>query len=154
VRPEDEYQIVAELVGKGLSGEEKEVILEAYRPSNPKEKVELPKQTVKFSVGQLPHAQAEFKITPSLLQQVGAAVQGQAPPKPGEGSKPEYEEGEWKFVARIARDKREVFPDPEHKTDPASLRVVKKPISVLLFASGPSREYQFVRTLFVREMEK
>src|SRR5262249_42655317 len=33
-------------------------------------------------------------------------------------------------------------------------RVVKKPISVLLVASGPSREYQFLRTFFVREMEK
>jgi RNA polymerase sigma factor (sigma-70 family) len=30
----------------------------------------------------------------------------------------------------------------------------KKPLRVLLFASGPSREYQFLRTLLVREMDK
>jgi len=154
VRPEDTYPVVAELNGHGMAGEEVEVHLDAYRPSNPKERIELPPVKVKFSGGQIPHGQAEFTITPKLFPASGAAVEGQPPAKPGEETKAEYEEGEWRFVARVAKDKREVFPDPEHVTDPASLRVVKKPISVLLMASGPSREYQFVRTFFVREMEK
>ncbi len=152
VRPEDEYQAIVELNGSGLAGEEKDVYLEAYRPSNPKEKIELPPQKVKFGPGQPPHGQAEFKINPSLFPPSAAAAS--QPTKPGETVKQEYEEGEWKFIARIARDKREVFKDAEHRTDPVSVRVVKKPISVLLFASAPTREYQFVRTLFVREMDK
>src|SRR5262249_18689059 len=116
VRPEDEYPIVVEINGPGLAGEEKEVFLEVYRPSNPKEKFELPPAKVKFSAGQLPHAQAEFVVNPSKFPAAAAAADGQPPPKPGEGVKAEYEEGEWKFVARVAKDKREVFPDPEHKT--------------------------------------
>jgi hypothetical protein len=152
VRPEDEFKAVVDVTGEGLSGQEVEVLLDVYRPSDPKSKIELPPQRVKFGQGQPPQAQAEFTINPKV---VGAKpTEGQAPPKPGEGTKPEYEEGEWKFVARVAKDKREVFKDAEHKTDPTSLRVVKKPISVLLFASAPTKEYQFLRTLFVREMEK
>jgi hypothetical protein len=153
VRPEDVFQIFAELNGPGLANEEVEVKLELYKPSNPKERIELPPQKVRFSAGQLPHAQAEFTITPQLPGLAGAG-EGEPPPKPGENAKKEYEVGEWKIIARVAKDRREVFPDPEHKTDPVTLQVQKKPISVLLVASGPSREYQFVRTLFVREMDK
>jgi hypothetical protein len=152
VRPDDEFQIFAELNGIGLAGQEVEVKLEAYKPSNPKEKIEVATQKVRFSVGQLPHAQAEFKMTPK--PEFAGIGDGATPTKPGETAKPEYEVGEWTFIARVAKDRREVFPDPEHKTDAATLQVQRKPLSVLLVASGPSREYQFVRTFFVREMDK
>ena len=42
----------------------------------------------------------------------------------------------------------------EHMSDPATVRIVKRPLRVLLFAGGPSHEYQFVSTLFVREVDK
>jgi hypothetical protein len=154
VRPDDEFQIFAELNGQGMAGEEVEIKLVAYKPTNPKEEIELATQKVRFSIGQLPHAQAEFKIAPNERLAGTGTDDAPQPTKPGEGAKPEYEVGEWKFIARVAKDKREVFPDPEHHTDPALLQVQRKPISVLLVASAPSREYQFVRTLFVREMEK
>jgi len=155
-RPEDEFQIIVDFDGEGLAGEEKDVFLEVFRPPLPgksdkdREKIELAPFKVKFGAGQPPHAQAEFKINPKLFPRVAVS----APTKPGEEAKPEYEEGEWRFVARIAKDKREVFKEAEHRTDPASLRIVKKPLSVLLFASAAGREYQFVRRIFVNEMEK
>src|SRR5262249_32103862 len=45
-------------------------------------------------------------------------------------------------------------PDKEHLSDRAAMKVVRKPLEILVFASGPMRDYQFVRTLMVREMEK
>src|SRR5262249_60409 len=80
--------------------------------------------------GELPHAQAEFEID-----------------QPGF-------EGEWKLVARIPRDKRETFAGKEHVTDAVIVHVVKRPIRVLLFAGGPTRDYQFARSLFVRETDR
>jgi hypothetical protein len=66
----------------------------------------------------------------------------------------ETKEGELRFVARVPRDKLEVFAAAVHKSEPSVLRVVKKPLRVLLFASAPTRDYQFLRTLLVREMDK
>src|SRR5262249_5035152 len=60
-----------------------------------------------------------------------------------------------KLVARVPADKREVFAGKEHVSDtPTTVHVVKKPLRVLLFAGAPTHEYQFARTLFVREMDK
>src|SRR5207248_9542169 len=66
----------------------------------------------------------------------------------------ETNEGELKFQALVPRHKLEVFADKEHRSDKFDLRVLKKPMRVLLFASAPMRDYQFVRTLLVREVEK
>jgi hypothetical protein len=146
-RPEDEFRAEVIVTGEGMAGETVDVFLEVYRPSNPKEKFELPPEKVTFGPGQPPHGQAVFKINPGLFPRVAAE-------KPGEGNKPEYEVGEWKFVAKVMKDKREVFDKKEHRSDPASLHVVKRPLRVLLFASAPTREYHFVRTFFVRETQK
>jgi hypothetical protein len=63
-------------------------------------------------------------------------------------------EGEWKFIVRVPKDKRELFAGKEHASDPpTAVQVIKKPLRVLLVASGPMKEYQFVRTLFVREKD-
>ena len=42
--------------------------------------------------------------------------------------KPEFEEGEWKFIARVPREKREAYLKPEHVSDAATMRVVKRPL--------------------------
>src|SRR5207244_433915 len=72
----------------------------------------------------------------------------------GGKAKPELQEGEWKFVARVAKDRRETFLKPMHISEPATTRIVKRPIRVLLFTGAPMHEYQFVRTLFVREVDQ
>src|SRR5262249_46109766 len=68
--------------------------------------------------------------------------------------KPEFEEGEWSFVARVPKARREAFTRVEHVTDPARMLVVKRPLRILLFAGGPMRDYQFLRNLLVREVDK
>jgi hypothetical protein len=146
-RPEDEYRAEVIVTGEGMAGESVDVILEVYRPSNPKEKIELEPQKIQFGPGQPPHATATFTIKPSLFKPAPSE-------KPTDSKKPEYEVGEWKFIAKVMKDKREIFKDKEHRSDPGIVQIVKRPLRVLLFASAPTREYHFVRTLFVRETEK
>src|SRR4029079_5690485 len=68
--------------------------------------------------------------------------------------KTELLDGERKFVARIAKAKGEADPKKEHVSDASTVQVVKKKLKVLLFAGGPTREYQFCRRLFVNEVDK
>jgi len=64
-------------------------------------------------------------------------------------------QGEWKFYAKVPRDKREAVnkEEPFHVTAPKSVFVNDSVLRVLLFSSGPSRDYQFVRTLLAREVD-
>ncbi|MCI0457401.1 MAG: hypothetical protein L0Z62_10570 [Gemmataceae bacterium] len=63
-------------------------------------------------------------------------------------------EGTWEFVAKIPRNPREVMEEAEHVSKPAtSVLVQDRKLRVLLFASGPSRDYQFARTMFAREVD-
>jgi hypothetical protein len=63
-------------------------------------------------------------------------------------------EGELRFRVRVPRDAQEAFASPNHVTEPGLLRVVKRPLRVLLFASSATRDYQFLRSMLVREMDK
>src|SRR5438132_19687 len=69
------------------------------------------------------------------------------------GRKPELEEGDYVLQGRVPRDKREPFLGKEHASEKATIHVVKKPLRVLLFAGGPTRDYQFVRSMLVREVD-
>ena len=66
----------------------------------------------------------------------------------------ETKDGEFRLQARVTKDKREIFPDKEHKSDIVDLRVVKRPIRVLLFAGAASHDFQFVNNMFIREVEQ
>src|SRR5262249_41892635 len=103
---------------------------------------------VKFKqAGGLPHGTVEFVIDPAADEFAQLRISGQ-------GGKPELPEGEWKFVARIPKIKGEAFAGKEHVSDEAKVQIVKKPLRVLLFAGGPTREYQFMRRLMVNEVDK
>jgi hypothetical protein len=54
----------------------------------------------------------------------------------------------------VPRDTQEAFAAPFHVSEPAVTRVVKKPLRVLVFTSAATRDYQFLRSLLVREMDK
>ena len=139
--PDEKFVVRAEVDGEGLPDQDVKVFLDIFKP-DVDEPAHTLETTVKFQPGEPPHAQAEFPIDPEQL--------------PGdlknEGGK-ELIEGEWRFVVRIPRDKREFFADKEHRADPASVQIIKKPLRILLVAGGPSKDYQFVRTLFVREKD-
>jgi hypothetical protein len=132
-RPDDKFPVRVDVDGKGLAGQPVQVALEVTKPNGETQTLEpvlRPGESAAFRPGEPPHAQVEFEID-----------------KPGI-------EGEWKLVAKVPADKREVFAGKEHVTDPVVVHVVNKPIRVLLFAGGPTKDYQFARTLFVREMDR
>ncbi|MGL4550904.1 MAG: vWA domain-containing protein [Gemmataceae bacterium] len=65
------------------------------------------------------------------------------------------DDSEIRFVAKVPADRREgLGAKKEHDGPKGAMKVIKKPLRVLLVAAGANREYQFVRTLFVREVEK
>lgn len=63
-------------------------------------------------------------------------------------------EGEWEFNARVPVHKDEVFAEDFHVSRPPALvRVQNKKPKILLFAGGPTRDYQFTRTMLAREAQ-
>ena len=65
----------------------------------------------------------------------------------------ETNDSEIRIIARIKRPDSEAG-DPFIVRGPVRVRVIKRPLRILLVAGAAGREYQFVRTLMVREMEK
>jgi hypothetical protein len=148
-RPDDRFKVIAEVTGEGLADRDCDVSLDLYSPAKQKVATLKPKSPVKFRPGEPPHATAEFEIDASMVPGAGKPDDTEKGVK-----KPEIEEGEWGFKARVPKDRREIFIPPEHVSEMAPMRVVKRPLRILLFAGGPMRDYQFLRTLLVREMEK
>lgn len=147
--PDEQFKIAVEADGTGLANEEVEVRLGLYLPGrDPKEDApdhELI-EPLEFVPGEPPHGMVEFVIDPEKLPELLTE------PSEKLGSSRELKQGSWNAVARIARDRRETFPDQEHVSPPRSFEVLDKPLRVLLFASAATREYQTLRTMFVREV--
>jgi hypothetical protein len=61
---------------------------------------------------------------------------------------------EYRFKSSITKDKLDTTPGDDHLSKSGSLRVLKKPLSVLLFSSSTSRDYQFLREILLRETQK
>lgn len=145
-RPDDKFPIRIDIDGEGKADQETEVVIVLYKPDSETPSHEV-KQTVRFKPGEPPHVQAEFQIDPAELP---PDLQSKEPTS----GKPEMLEGKWKVVARVPKDKREIFAGKEHVSEPEFINVVKKPLRVLLFAGGPTRDYQFLRALLVRETDQ
>jgi hypothetical protein len=168
-RPEDPFPISVDVTGQGLANREINVILEVFKPGQDPRKdqpAKILEKRVPFKGTQLPRAQVEFPITPAELGDI--PVDEPMPDKPAPGKpavkpapgpaeksdKPEFKVGDWNFVAKVARDSAEPINEKFHTKEPVLVRVEKKPLRVLLFASAPLRDYQFVRTMMVREWDK
>jgi hypothetical protein len=150
-RPDDKFKVIAEVNGEGLADQDCDIKLDVFRPNKEKAGTLSPKAPVKFKPGEPPHAQAEFEVEAALFPQLAAGGKDKDKDKP---HKPEFEEGEWSFVARVPKVKREAFLKPEHVTEPARMLVIKRPLRVLLFTQGPMRDYLFLRNLLVREVDR
>ncbi len=149
-RPDDKFPIRVPVVGSGLPDEEFEVTLEMRRIKDKDGKTLVaekalalgPKKGSFKGGGDHPHDQVEFEIDLQELKNI----------KADKDDKGELE-GTWEFVARVPRHPREAFAKAEHVSDPAThVLVMKRKLRVLLFAGGPTREYQFVRTLLYRQV--
>lgn len=145
--PNEPWPVRLEVDGLGFPDAEIEVAFDLYRPKADKPSLTI-KEKGRFKPGEPPHAQIEIQIDPAKLP-----AELLKKPEPG-STKPEIEEGEWKLKARIAKQKGEAFAGKEHVSDEAVVQVIKKPLRILLVAGGPTRDFQFTRTMLVREVDK
>ena len=150
-RPDDQFPVRVDVVGIGLEGEEVDVTLTATRvkdatgqPVDGEPIYNLGTKRTKFvGSGDYPQGIVEFPVDVQELKNIKANT-----------DKDSELEGTWQFVARVPRNPREAkFTKPEHVTDPpVEVLVMKRKLRVLLFAGGPTREYQFLRTILYREV--
>ena len=156
VPPDEPHKVIVEADGVGLEKQEVEVKLGIYLPTrDPKKDLPDHEMVAKltFQTGEPPHGQVEFVIDADKLPE---ALTEDAKKEEAirAGKRKQLKQGAWSMVARIARDKREVFPNPEHISPPRLVQVLESPLRILLWASGPTREYQTLRTLLMREVNE
>jgi hypothetical protein len=155
-QPEEPTKLTVGVQGIGLANQSVPVRLGLYLPGiDPKKNdpsFEIVKD-VKFAPGEPPLGEIEFTLD---ADELAKDERGRALVEDSKkvGRSKQLKSGAWQIVAKVARDKREVFAEPDHLSPVRTMQVIDKPIRVLLFASGPSREYQTLRTLLVREMDQ
>ena len=150
--PDEAFKIVVEADGVNLANTEAEVFLDLYGPNrdpkaDPADHTLTGKLT--FLPGDPPHGQTEFVIDPAKMPEKLTEESKDAATK-----KRVLKEGAWTARARIPKNRQEAFADQEHVRDRAGIQVIKKPLRILLVASGPSREYQALKTMLVREVQE
>ena len=140
-------------------------LTEQVNKSNPSEKREQlslgtkkltlePSAAVQFDRSSLPRVTIDFPIDALTLAKA-AHIDLEAKDVAGrKWELTETGEGELRFRVRVPRDSQEAFAAPFHISEPSILRVVKKPLRVLVFASAATRDYQFLRSILIREMDK
>ena len=142
--PDEKFVVRAEIDGEGLPDQEVKVFLDIYKPDDDKPSHTL-ETTVKFQPGEPPHAQAEFAIDPEQL-----------PPDLKSEATGKKELDRRRMEVRRPRAEGQARGCSPARSTSATRRrctIIKKPLRVLLVASGPMKDYQFVRTLFVREKD-
>jgi uncharacterized membrane protein len=183
IQPEDKFRAVVEVTGEGLAEKPVDVALEITHtrrgPDGKEEKLPIAvvepedkkdlkktrdaislgdkltlKQRVQFDRSMPPRVTVEYQLDAATLAAAAGVDLGSKDYAGKKWELAETKDGELNFRAVVARDKGEVFTQPQHVSEKAILRVIKKPLRVLLFASAPTRDYQFLRTFLVREMEK
>lgn len=148
--PDEAFKVIVEADGVGLEKKEVDVKLSLYLPArDPKKDTPDDELLAKllFEPGEPPHGRAEILVDPEKIKEELTEIVE----KDG-GKKRVLKQGTWNVIARIARDPREVYPNPEHLSPPRKVSVLDSPLRVLLWASGPTREYQTLRTLLAREV--
>jgi hypothetical protein len=154
--PDEPFKIIVEADGVGLERQEVEVRLGMFLPTrDPKKDAPDYELTAKlaFQPGEPPHGQAEFVIDPDKMPEALTDEAKRDEAKKA-GKKRQLKQGAWAAVARIARDRREVYQEPDHVSPPRTVQVIESPLRVLLWGSGPTREYQTLRTLLMREVQQ
>ena len=153
-QPDEPQKILVEVDGKGLQNQTATVLLGIYLPGKDPKK-EAPTHTmtkeITFAPGDPPHGLVEFTIdSDELAKDESGKELVEASKKVGRAH--QLKTGAFQLVAKVARDKREIFADEFHVSPIRTMQVVDKPVRILMLASGPNREYQTLRTLLVREM--
>lgn len=156
VPPDEPFKVAVEADGVGLERQEVDVKLALYMPTRDPKKdaadYELAAK-LQFQPGDPPHGQVEFvidadKLPEHLTEEVKKEDAKRA------GKRKQLKQGAWSMVARIPTDKREIYDKPEHVSSPRVVQVLESPLRILLWASGPTRDYQTLRTLLMREVNE
>jgi hypothetical protein len=139
--PDEPFKIAVEVDGEGMLGQEVPITLDLTPPGR-----ETPYSVggkVKFAPGEPPHGQAEFVIDPAKA------------PEDLRSKSTNFKdliEGDWKVQARTPRPAGQRTADKEIKSpEVVTVKVIKKPLRVLLFASGPTRDFQFLLNQMLRD---
>ncbi len=130
----------------------------------PREKIELseeiilrPEGPVKFDSSVPPRLEVEFAVDAAALAKANNPPVDLVNDPRYKGRKweiGETKEGEIHLQAFVAKDKLELTPLPIHKSDVVDVRVMKKPLRVLLFASAATHDFQFLNNMLIREVEQ
>lgn len=157
-QPDEPTQVTVAVDGVGFKqNDQVEATLELFLPGRDPKKdtadYEM-KQTVTFGPGETPHGETTFVLDAEEFAKKAAVtlIDEISPPKPGR--KWQLKKGQWKVRAKVPTDPREIFREPNHLSPVRTMEVIDKPLRVLLAASAPSREYQILRQLLVREVEQ
>jgi LPXTG-motif cell wall-anchored protein len=108
---------------------------------------------VTFAPGEPPTGQIEFEIDPEQLSKHPAGARLTEESKDTAIKKRVLKEGKWAVRARIPKHPDEVFAEAEHVKERTGIQVIQRKLRVLVVASAPSREFQFLRTFLVREVQ-
>jgi hypothetical protein len=120
-----------------------------------------PPEPVKYNRDNPPRAEPEFQLDAATLAKA-AGIDLQSDKYRGrkweigitKQDPAGLDTSEIRFTVRVKKDILEIYPHPEHVSKPVGMQVIKKELSVLLFASSACRDYQFLRTLMHREFLK
>lgn len=150
--PVDEaWKVIVEADGVNMAGKDVEVFLDLFKPGTDF-KIGTADHTLKekltFTPGDPPHGQAEFNIDPAKLPEKLTTESKDAAIK-----KRVLIEGKWNVRARIAKDPLEAFADEFHVRDRPNITVLQQKLRILLMAGAPGRDFSFLRTLLVREVQ-
>ncbi len=150
--PDEPFKLIVDADGVNLANQPTEVFLDLFMPGKDS-KTDEPDttltMTVPFSPGDPPHLQAEFVIDPAKFPEALTE-----PSKDAATERRQLKQGPWTARARIARNELEATADAEHVFERPKILILQKKLKVLLVASTPSREYQALRTLLVREVQE
>ncbi len=154
--PDEPFKVNVEADGIGLTQQEVDVRLSFYLPEkDPKTDAadhELLSKLV-FQQGEPPHGQCEFIIDADTFPEAMTEEAKREETKLA-GKRKQLKQGAWQVVARINRDSRELFTGKEHASSPRTIQISESPLRILMWASGPTREYQTLRTLLMREVNE
>lgn len=156
IPPDEPVKIAVEVDGVGLERQEVEVKLGLYLPTRDPKTDQPDHELVaklQFQPGDPPHGQVEFVIDADKLPET-MTEEAKKDDAKSAGKRRQLKQGAWSMVARVPTDKREIYDKPEHVTSPRVVQVLETPLRILLWASGPTRDYQTLRTLLMREVNE
>lgn len=138
--PDEPFKVIVEQDGEGLVNQKAKITLEIQLPKGEGAPVRIDAEAT-YAPGEPPHTQVEFILDP---EKVPEALKNKDNAK-------ELVEGEWKIRAVTPRVEGERFQEKEHVSEWVAVKVQKKAARVLIAASAPNRDCQFLITQLLRD---